>query len=620
MATHTIPASSAPFQPLAPVERDTLTKIFFYGVDTYRLPDAVWGKVGGQWRTYSHAEVERIVTAVAAALDARGVTRGDRVALLSENRPEWLFVDYATLGLGAVDVPIYPTLTPPQIAYILADSGTKVVVASTLEQVAKIREIRDRLGAVQLVMAFDRAAAGADVVAFEDLVAEGQRRVDAGEFADFRSRALSIGRDDLATLIYTSGTTGEPKGVMLTHYNIASNVAACKQHGVVRPGPDEVTLSFLPLSHILERMVDYWHWDSGVRIAYAESIEKVADNMLEVRPTVMVSVPRLFEKIYGRVTGATGLRAKLIGWARRVGEAAVEYTLAGRDVPASLRWRYRLADRLVFSKLRARTGGRLHTFISGGAPLSAEIAKFFFAAGLPVYEGYGLTETSPVLTVNKPGAVKLGTVGRPIPGVELRIAPETGEILARGPNIMKGYWNKPEATAEVIEPDGWFHTGDIGEIDADGFLRITDRLKNILVTAGGKNIAPQPIENEATMSPYVSQAVLIADRRPYPVLVVVPDFDNLTAWAQAQGLPTADRKALLKEPAVRALLEREVFARMEKFARFERPKKLLLVAEEFSIEGGTLTPTMKVRRKIVEEKYREEIERLYAEPGPRDEE
>lgn len=610
MATQLSSSYQPPLVPQEPVARDTLTKVFFGAVDRFHRPDAMRYKQGGQWRTLSHAEVEQRVTRLAAALAGLGIERGDRVALLSENRPEWAIADYAALGLGAADVPIYPTLPPNQIAYILNDCAAKAILVSSSEQLAKVLEIRGQVPSLEHVVVFDDSGGAEGVLGFAELLERGRQEIERGGFADFRERALAVGRDDLATLIYTSGTTGDPKGVMLTHFNLASNVAAIHQHGVLDAvSPGDVALSFLPLSHVFERMVDYFYWDAGISIAYAESIDKVADNLLEVQPHLMVSVPRVFDKIYTRVMGATGLRKRLVLWAKRLGEAQVDELLAGRRPPES--FQHRLADKLVFSKLRARTGGRVKFFVSGGAPLSAEVAKFFFAAGLPVYEGYGLTETSPVLTVNKPGKVRLGTVGTPIPGVELRID-ENGEILARGPNIMKGYWNRPDATAEVIDAEGWFHTGDVGEFDADGFLKITDRIKNLIVTAGGKNIAPQPIENAAAMSPYISQVVMLGDKRAFPTMLVVPDFDNLNAWAREQGIDTSDRERLVREPRVHELLEREALGRLDGFARYEIPKKIAVVADEFSIETGELTPTMKVKRRVVEERYRDEIERMYA--------
>jgi long-chain acyl-CoA synthetase len=614
MATQISSTQQPRMIPLKTVERDTVTKIFFGAIDRLNRPDAMRYKQGGQWRTLSHKEIEQRVTRLAAALSAMGIERGDRVALLSENRPEWAISDYACLCLGATDAPLYPTLPSNQIAYILNDCSAKAILVSTRDQLEKIREIRSEVPSLEHVIVFDEGVSGEGVRSFSEVLEQGRQEIESGNFTDLRERALAVDRDDLATLIYTSGTTGNPKGVMLTHYNLASNVASVQEHGILDTAPEpiragDIALSFLPLSHVFERMVDYFLWDLGVSIAYAESIEKVADNLQEVQPHIMVSVPRVFEKIYNKVLGATGIKAILVGWAKRVGEAAVDEKLAGRE--SSGGFQLTLADKLVFSKLRERTGGRIKAFVSGGAPLSGDVAKFFFAASLPIYEGYGLTETSPVLTANKPGKTRLGTVGTMVPGVEVRIA-DSGEIIARGPNIMRGYWNNPEATAEVIDSEGWFHTGDVGEFDKDGFLRITDRIKNLIVTAGGKNLAPAPIENEASLSPYVAQVVMIGDRRPFPVLLVVPDFENLSAWAKEQGIDASDRKRLVTDSRVVELMEKETRGRLQNLARYEMPKKIAVVAEELTIESGMLTPTMKVKRRVVEDRYKDVIEGMYS--------
>jgi long-chain acyl-CoA synthetase len=596
--------------PLAPVERDTILKLFLGAVDRYGRADALQSKAGGRWLPISHAELESRVAAFAAGLGEAGIGPGARVAILSENRPEWAVADYAVLRIHGIDVPLYPTLPAHQVEYILRDSGAAAVCVSNAAQLAKIQEIRAQLPDLRLVVCFEGRCGEEGVLGFDDVVANGRRAIAEGRAADFRQGALAVTRDDVATLIYTSGTTGAPKGVMLTHWNLCSNVAACRQHEVLDPQPGDVALSFLPLSHVFERMVDYWYFDAGIGIAYAESMDKVADNLMEVRPTVAVSVPRLFEKIYTKVTGVTGIKKAIVGWARRTGEAVVDARMAGREPGGVTAMQYRLADRLVFSKLRERTGGRLRTFISGGAPLAPGIARFFWAAGLPVYEGYGLTETSPVIAVNKPGKWRLGTVGPVVPGVEAAISDE-GEILTRGPHVMKGYWNNPDATAEVIDDDGWFHTGDIGELE-DGFLRITDRLKNIIVTAGGKNVAPAPIENLTAMSPYVAQVVMIGDRRAFPSLLVVPDYEQLETWAKAQGLDTGDRTRLAREPKVQELFERETLGRLTGFARYEVPKKVLVIPEEFTIDNGLLTPKLSIKRHLVEKQYADDIDRLYA--------
>ena len=602
--------SSAPTVPLRAVEVDTLTKLFLSAIDRFDRPDAMLYRSGGQWRTVSHREVAERVAKLAAALTSLGVRRGDRVAILSENRPEWAIADFAALILGAADVPLYPTLPANQVAFILKDSESKVILVSTNEQLKKILEIRHEVPSLEAVICFDQTLSSEGVLAWEDVLYNGSIQIKAGDFPGLQTLAAESDPDDVATLIYTSGTTGDPKGVMLTHFNLASNVAAVEQHEVVRIGPRMVALSLLPLSHAFERMVDYYYWWAGATIAYVEAMDRVADSMLEVRPHVVAAPPRLFEKIYARVIGAGGIKGKLVAWAKEVGEAAVEARLSGsRTEPVG--FREKLADKLVFSKLRARTGGRIQAFVSGSAPLSADIAKFFWAAGLPVYEGYGLTETSPVLTVNRPGQVRLGTVGTPLPGTEIRIGKE-GEILARGPQIMKGYFNRPDATEEVLDPDGWFRTGDVGEIDPDGFLRITDRIKNLIVTAGGKIVAPAPIENVAAMSPYAAQVVMIGDRRPYTLLLVVPDYENVAEWAKSQGITDIAPTALARDPRVRERLERDTLGRLSDFARYETPKKIAVVPHEFTIESGELTPTLKVKRNVVERNYADLIDEAYA--------
>ena len=475
----------------------------------------------------SYRELGERVHSLSIALREQGLDDGARVAILSENRPEWAITDFACLTARCVDVPLYPTLPARQVEYILRDSGTSAIFVSSAAQLEKILAIRDRLPALRSIIAFDADARGPDVLRFEELVALGQGAIP--RHPEWRRHALDAGPDDLATLIYTSGTTGDPKGVMLTHGNIASNVQTCL--GLFTFNERDECLSFLPLSHIFERMFGHYSmFQAGVLINYAGSIDTVASDMQERRPTLMASVPRLYEKIFARVLDSVRAsmapRRRIFAWARRVGEAWVDRTLAGAPVPPVLAAQRRLADRLVFAKLRARTGGRIRFFVSGGAPLSPEIAKFFFAAGMPILEGYGLTETSPVMAVNTFEHTKLGTVGLPIPGVEIRIAAD-GEIITRGPNVMRGYYGKPEATAEALDPDGWFHTGDIGVLDAEGYLRITDRKKDLIVTAGGKNIAPQPIENLAKSSKFVSNAVMLGDRRPFPIMLVVPQAEPI---------------------------------------------------------------------------------------------
>jgi len=591
--------------------KGTLTRLFFDALERHRtLPAAYRHKVDGRWVALTHADVEERVRAISLGLRELGVRPGERVSILSENRPEWAIADYACLCARAADVPIYPTLPTKQAEYILRDSGAVAVFCSTTEQLAKVLEVRAGLPALRHVVTFDGGACDG-VITFADLEARGRAAV--AKYPLFRSEALAVDPDQLATLIYTSGTTGDPKGVMLSHNNLWSNVRCSLQAMTVFPGDE--CLSMLPLSHVFERMVGYTMFDGGVIINYAESFEKVAANMLEVRPTIVLSVPRFFEKVYARVLenalSGSGLKRRIFFWAKRTGDAWATYRLAGLAVPAVLAFKRAIADRLVFTKLRARTGGRVRFFVSGGAPLSPEIAKFLFSAGLPVAEGYGLTETSPVLTINRTEHVKIGTVGPAIPEVQIKIASD-GEILAKGPGIMQGYYNKPEATREAIDADGWFHTGDIGELDADRFLKITDRKKDLIVTAGGKNIAPQPIENLAKSSKFVANAVMLGDKRKFPIMLVVPNFDNLERWAAERRLSAGSHAALIALPDVQAKVEREVMGELRELAKFEMPKRVLLLEHDFTIESGELTPTLKVKRRVVEKRYKELVDRAYA--------
>ncbi len=603
----------------ADLPEGTLLDLFFEAVDRAEGGAAFRYHDGTGWRDLSHRDVIESVMRVALALRSLGLERGDRAALLSENRPEWALADYGCLASGVVDVPIYSTLTPSQIAFILDNSGARIVFLSDREQLEKVREIREGLGALEHAVVFDPPETLPEwAMSWEDFLSAGEGDGDEDEERRFREEALSARPDDTATILYTSGTTGDPKGVMLSHNNLHSNVRAAST--VLGLDERDSTLSFLPLSHVFQRMVDYLLFNRRCAIAYARSLETVSEDLREVRPTVVVSVPRLYEKVYARVTDASGLKGALVAWARRVGDRWAEARLAGRDPDAWTALRYRIAERLVFRKIQEAVGGRLRYFVSGGAPLSPEINRFFFSAGVMILEGYGLTETSPVTNVNSPGEFprnfRIGTVGKPLPGTEIRIA-DDGEILVRGPQVMKGYFENPDATREVITEDGWFRTGDVGELDEDGFLRITDRKKDLLVTAGGKNVAPQPIENRLKKNRFIDQPVLVGDRRKFLSLLLVPDFDNLRAWAQEQGVERPDRRALLEEAKVQELLEKEAFGELGDFSRVEIPKKIILLDEEFTIEDGTLTPTQKVKRRVVDERYREVIDTVY-EDGDRE--
>ena len=590
----------------------TLTELYFDAIDRFPAGRvALRAKRGGRWQDFTSADVARTVEAISKGLLSLGITAGDRVAILSENRPEWAFADFACLTARAVDVPIYPTLTAKQIQYLLADSGARAVFVSTAAQFAKIAEVVAGLPALQWIVTFEPDITDPRVQSLDQLMAAGQ--AVSGQWPAWRTDAVTVGPDDLATIIYTSGTTGDPKGVMLTHGNIASNVGAAAS--VLPVSEADECLSLLPLSHIFERMTGHYSmFRAGVTINYAESIETVPANLAELRPTVVAAVPRLYEKLYARaleaaVRGSVVKRA-IFFWAKRVGERAIDLTLAHQPLPLGLRLQRSLADRLVFRTIRRRVGGRLKFFLSGGAPLSPAIARFFSAAGLPILEGYGLTETSPVITVNTLERLRFGTVGRAIPGVELSIAAD-GEILTRGPHVMKGYFGKPAETAEVLDPDGWFHTGDIGDIDADGYLRITDRKKDLIATAGGKKIAPQPIEGMLRQNPFIANAVLLGDRRKFPIALLAPNFDTLERWASGEALAWNTRSDLIRLDRVVRHLEAEAMKQLRDLARFEVPKRFLIVAREFSIESGELTPKLSVRRRVVEAHYREAIEAVY---------
>jgi len=546
----------------------TLLELYLQGIERFPRADRFLQKIKGVYNQISTAEFDRDVRACAGALSALGVGRGDRVAILSYNRVEWAVADFACQMLGAADVPIYSTLPADQVAYILQDSGAKAAFVENADQLAKVQ------GRVAHAISFESAPG-------------------AHSFAEFLKRGkevkpAAVEPDDLATLIYTSGTTGVPKGVMLTHRNLASNVTACLE--VLRVTPRDLSLSFLPLAHSFERILDYAVFLGGAPIAYAESVDKVGDNLRDIRPTIMGAVPRFYEKVYAKIQSSLAEmspgKRSTFEWARRIGALSAELRRKGEGAPLGLRFKHWLASLLVFRKLADRVGGKIRFFVSGGGPLSPEIAEFFFSIDIPIIEGYGLTETAPVLTLNPPDRVKLGTVGRAIPGVELKIAPD-GEILARGPNIMKGYLNKPEDTASAIK-DGWFATGDIGEIDAEGYLRITDRKKDLLKTSGGKYIAPQPIENALKLQAVVVNAIVLGDRQKFPAALIVA-----------------------RPGATREEVQAAVDAVNKTLAHHEQLKKFAMIEKDFSIEGGELTPTMKVRRRVVEEKYKAQISVIY---------
>lgn len=557
------------------------------------------GAVG--WVPVSSAEIYRGVVSVARALESWGIGRGDRVAILSENRPEWTITDFAVLALGAVTVPIYPTQTAEQTSHILNDSGARVIAVSTKMQLEKILNVQDHTP-VERILVMD-AVETARAVYLPDLMQRGP----SGSDPEFDARSRSIEPDDLATIIYTSGTTGTPKGAMLTHGNMASNVA-CSMDAFGFGKKDEVSVSFLPLSHVTARHVDFALLYRGVTLAYCPDIARLAQVLLEVQPNIFIAVPRVYEKIRQQVLLKTvGFpKNNIYRWALSVGRAHRADSLAGTP-PASLSWK--LAHKLVFAKVRAGMGGRAEEFISGGAPLGRELAEWYADIGIPIHEGYGLTETSPVIAVNTPAAHKLGTVGKPLANVEVRIA-DDGEVLVRGPSIFKGYWNRPEDTGNAFV-DGWFKTGDIGHLDADGFLSITDRKKDLIKTSGGKFIAPQPIESSLKLNALIGTAVVLGDRRKFPAVLIAPHFPVLEDWARANQVAFASRETLVADAKVQALYEGIISDLNQTLARFERLKRVLVIPEELSAMDGTLTHTLKVRRRGIEERYRMLIDEMY---------
>lgn len=572
------------------------------------------------YKPVSSRELAHRVGSLAQSLQGIGVGPGDRVALMADNGVHWPVVDFATLSSGAVSVPIYPTLLPSQAAYVARDSGAKVVFVQGRERLHKLLGCRSEMPGVQHFILIDPQAgttvpepADPDLLTLPELLERG-RDFDPEEL-DRRARAVQ--GEDLATLIYTSGTTGNPKGVMLTHRNIVSNILAADQ--VLETDEDLTALSFLPLSHSFERTTDYLYFYRGFTIAYSDSIHTVAEDLKQVRPHVFVSVPRLYEKVLARVyegvDKSSPLRRRIFHWGVRVGRQALPYRLRQESPPGLLGLKLALADRLVFAKIRAALGGRFRYATSGGGPLSRQVAEFFWAAGVPIFEGYGLTETAPVISVNRVGRTKLGSVGPAVPGVEVKIAAD-GEILARGPNIMRGYYNNPDATAELIDEDGWLHTGDIGELDEEGFLTITDRKKELLVNAYGKNIPPAPIENDLRSGRWVDQAVVIGDRRQFLTALIVPDFEALKTWAQSRGLEWNTRRELLARSETQELFCQEIARVNEARAPYEEIRGWKLLENEFTLEGGELTPTQKVKRRVVDEKYREVIDELYRQPKP----
>jgi len=567
-------------------------------------------KVDGEWKDISYSEFGDNVKLVAQGLASLGIAKGDKVALLSENRPEWGMSDFGIQSTGAWVVPIYPTLISKQIEYILQNSGAKICVASNSDQADKVLPLFNSVPDLELIIVMDEdnKSSNEKIISFNELLEKGKSYGESNNNW-YHESVDNIEILDVMTIIYTSGTTGEPKGVLLTHGNLLSNIEGVLE--IIPVDENDKFLSFLPLSHVFERMGgNFLPYYIGATVAFAESIEKVADNMGEVHPTIMTSVPRLYEKMHTKINVAVeagpAIKRKLFRWAFKVGDEFQAATKSG-NVGAGLKFRHGLAAKLVFSKIETRLGGNLRFFISGGAPLSKEIGEFFSYAGITIIEGYGLTETSPTICVGRLESIEFGTVGPPLNNVELKIAND-GEILSRGPHIMAGYYNNEEATKEIIDEDGWFHTGDIGELDDVGRLRITDRKKNILVTAGGKNIAPAPIETLLILSPLIEQVLLIGDRRKFISAIIAPDFLNLT---RAVGMENSSPEELVKNPAVQKIMEEEIERLLVDLSSYEKVKQFILLPRLLTIENGEITPSLKIKRKVVIEKFAGQIDAMY---------
>ena len=607
--------SSTPARkPSTPDEPATLVDVFVEVARRHKRPDTLNFKKDGQWLSLSSDEMLERAWSIAAGLLSIGVQRGDRLAILSDSRVEWTLTDAGSIFAGVIDVPIYPTLTPSQVCYILNDSGASVLFLANREQFEALKEVLAECHHVKQVVFFDAAGVTpAEGLTLAQLEEKG-RALRQRDSESLERDVAQTEADDLATIIYTSGTTGEPKGVMLTHANLVTNLIDSSGH--LEFGEQDIALSVLPLSHVFERQAMYMYLHQGMAVYFAESLQTIGPNLREVRPTVLVGVPRIFEKIYQRIRERAAesgkVTASLLAWSVSVAREYAELRLAHKPVPAFLEFKHWLAARLVFVKWQRAFGGRMRLLVSGGAALPEELAYIYIGAGIPIVQGYGLTETSPVITTSKLEENRPGTVGKAIPNVEIRIA-EDGEIEVRGPNVMLGYYNKPDETRAVFTPDGWFKTGDIGTLDNEGYLRITDRKKELFKTSGGKYISPQPIEQAIKGSRFVSQVVLIGAERKFPAALIVPVWEQLDSYCKLKGITVSSRSELCRHPRILDLIQRQVDALTPNLARYEKIKKVALLENEFTIEGGELTPTLKVKRRVIDRKYRDVIEKLYEE-------
>jgi long-chain acyl-CoA synthetase len=575
--------------------------------EEFPLADALAGKENGEWRKYSTEEFNSKAELVSYGLLSLGLKKGDKVAIISNNRPEWNILDIGALQIGVVDVPIYPTLSESEFKFILNDCEAKLIFVSDENLFKKISSIKNEVPSLKEIYTFDKVAGARH---WSEVLSAGENNKNPNLVNECKN---AVKGDDVATLIYTSGTTGNPKGVMLMHSNLISNITACYDLPPVTVGA--LALSFLPLCHVYERMLTYLYMYLGVRIYYAESMEKIVDNVKEIKPDVFSTVPRLLEKVYDRIVAKgkdlTGIKRKLFFWALDLG---LKYELNGKNG-----WWYEfqlgIANKLIFSKWREALGGNIKALVSGGAALQPRLARVFWAAKIVVLEGYGLTETSPVIAVNntmKKNAVRFGTVGPVIPGVEVKIA-EDGEILCKGPNVMKGYYKRPDLTAEVIDKDGWFHTGDIGLLEENRFLKITDRKKEIFKTSGGKYIAPQALENKFKESMFIEQLMIIGENKKFAAAIVVPAFAHLKTWCEMKGIPCSTNEEMISNEEVKARIKKEIDEYNRNFGQTEQVKKIELVPTEWTPATGELTPTLKLKRKLIAERNKELIEKIYAE-------
>ena len=594
--------------PLTAGEPTTLIEMYEQVIRDHPKPDTLNFKREGVWQSISAEEMLDRARNIAAGLHSLGVRKGDRVAILSDSRLEWVLTDQGCVFLGAVAVPIYPTLTASQVAYIVNDCGARTMFVANEEKLEQLQPALANCVSIQQVVLFD--AGDQSLLSLKQLADEGSRaRVASPDL--LLKLAQEIAPHDLATIIYTSGTTGEPKGVMLTHANIVSNLIDSSNH--LEFGEDDVALSVLPLSHIFERQAMNMYLHHGMSV-YFGSLENLGENLKEVRPTVFVGVPRLYEKIISRVQDRAAekgkLNARVVTWAFETGKRWAQLMIGHASIPLWLSIKHRIADVIVFEKLRAAMGGRIRILVSGGAPLSSDVALAFLGARIPIVQGYGLTETSPVITTGQLQDNRVGTAGKTIRHVEVRIASD-GEIETRGPNVMLGYWHKPEETRNAFTEDGWFKTGDVGHLDNDGYLIITDRKKELLKTSGGKYIAPQLVEQLIKTSRFVNQVVVTGDGRKFPAALIVPDWQQLEGYAQHKGYALGTRAEFCSDPRIIDLFERQIAARTKDLAQFEKVKRIALLEKEFTLAGGELTPTLKVKRRVIDQKYRDVIDGIY---------